>query len=142
MKISARNAFAGTVDAIKSGAINAEIDIALPGGLHIVATVTNDAVSELGLTPGKPVTALIKASSVLVLTDGNGVKLSARNCLPGTITALVDGPVSSEVAIGLANGSTVFATITHEGSVALGLQIGISASAVFKAPSVLLAVSA
>ena len=84
MKISARNAFAGTVDAIKSGAINAEIDIALLGGLHIVATVTNDAVSELGLAPGKPVTALVKASSVLVLTDGNGVKLSARNCLPGT----------------------------------------------------------
>lgn len=141
MKISARNVFDGTVETVKPGAVNSEVDVALPGGLKIVATVTNDSVSELGLAAGKPVKALIKASSVLVMTDGSGVKLSARNRLEGTISALTEGPVSTEVVIALPNGSTVYATITHEGSVALGLKIGAAATAVFKAPSVILGIS-
>jgi molybdate transport system regulatory protein len=142
MKISARNAFDGSVQSVKPGAINSEVNIALPGGLQIVATVTNDSVSELGLVAGKAVKALVKASSVLVLTDGAGVKLSARNRLEGTVTSLTEGPVSTEVAIGLPNGLTVFATITRDGATALGLKVGVPAAAVFKAPSVIIGVAA
>ncbi len=64
MKISARNVFDGSIKAVKPGAINSEVDVALPGGLQIVATVTNDSVAELGLVAGKAVKALVKASSV------------------------------------------------------------------------------
>lgn len=140
MKISARNVFDGTVEAVKLGAVNSEVDVSLAGGLRIVATITNDSVSELGIAVGKAVKAIVKASSVLVLADGAGVKLSARNRLEGTISALTEGPVSAEVAIALPNGSTVYATITHDGAVALGLAVGAPASAVFKAPSVILGV--
>ena len=142
MKISARNVFDGTVEAVKLGAVNSEVDIALPGGLKIVATVTNDSVAELGLAAGKAVKAIVKASSVLVLTDGADVKLSARNRLEGTVSAIVEGPVSSSVTIALPSGDSVFATITHEGSIALGLKVGLPAAAIFKAPSVIVGVSA
>ena len=142
MKISARNQFDGVVEIVKPGAVNSEVDILVPGGIKIVATVTNDSVTELGLVAGRPVKAIIKASSVLVLTDGSGVKLSARNRLEGTIASLTEGPVSTDVAIALANGNTVHATITHEGSIALGLKVGAPAAAVFKAPSVILGVPA
>jgi molybdate transport system regulatory protein len=54
MKISARNAFDGSVQSVKPGAINSEVDIALPGGLQIVATVTNDSVSNSGWSPARP----------------------------------------------------------------------------------------
>ena len=141
MKISARNVFDGSIEAVRLGAINSEVEVALPGGLKIVATVTNDSVRELGLAAGKPVQAFVKASSVLVVADGAGVKLSARNRLEGTISALTEGPVSTDVAIAVGNGQTVHATITHEASVALGLKIGTPATAVFKAPSVILGVS-
>lgn len=140
MKISARNVFDGIVSAIKPGAVTTEVDVALPGGTQIVATVTRDSAIELGLVVGRPVKAIVKASSVLVLTEGADVRLSARNCLAGTITALTEGPVSSEVAIGLPDGHTVHATITHDASVTLGLQVGAPAKAVFKAPSVILGV--
>ncbi len=142
MKISARNVFDGTVEAVKLGAVNSEVDIALPGGLKIVATVTNDSVAELGLAAGKAVKAIVKASSVLVLADGADVKLSARNRLEGTVSAIVEGPVSSSVTIALPSGDSVFATITHEGSIALGLKVGLPAAAIFKAPSVIVGVSA
>ncbi|KAB2966428.1 TOBE domain-containing protein [Zoogloea sp.] len=140
MKISARNVFDGSIEAVKTGAINSEVDVLLPGGLRIVATVTNDSVSELGLVAGKAVKALVKASSVLVLTDGEGVRLSARNRLEGTISSVTDGPVSCEVAITLPNGLSVFATITREGAAALGLKAGMAGAAIFKAPSVIIGV--
>ena len=142
MKISARNVLDGTVEAVKLGAVNSEVDIALPGGQKIVATVTNDSVAELGLAAGKAVKAIVKASSVLVLADGADVKLSARNRLEGTVSAIVEGPVSSSVTIALPSGDSVFATITHEGSIALGLKVGLPAAAIFKAPSVIVGVSA
>ena len=142
MKISARNVFDGSVEAVKPGAINSEVVVALPGRLRIVATVTNDSVSELGLVAGKAVKALVKASSILVLTEGDGVRLSARNRLDGTVSALSEGPVSTEVAIALPNGLTVYATITRDGSTALGLKTGVPATAVFKAPSVIIGVAA
>lgn len=142
MKISARNVFDGTIETVKLGAVNSEVDIALPGGLKIVATVTNDSVAELGLAAGKAVKAIVKASSVLVLADGADVKLSARNRLEGTVSAIIEGPVSSSVTIALPSGDSVFATITHEGSIALGLKVGLPAAAIFKAPSVIVGVSA
>lgn len=140
MKISARNVFDGTVEAVKLGAVNSEVDVALPGGGKIVATVTNDSVKELGLAAGKPVVAIIKASSVIVLTEGDGIKLSARNRLEGTISTLTEGPVSTEVGITLDNGNVVCATITHAASMALGLKVGARATAIFKAPSVIIGV--
>lgn len=140
MKISARNVFDGRVETVKTGAINAEVDVLLPDGTRIVSTVTNDSVAELGLVAGKTVKALVKASSVLVLTDGEGVRLSARNRLEGTVSAITEGQISTEVAVTLASGLTVYATITRDGAAALGLKIGMAAAAIFKAPSVIIGV--
>ncbi|ANE55564.1 molybdopterin-binding protein [Methylomonas sp. DH-1] len=65
-KISARNQLAGTVVAVKSGAVNSEIDIELKGGEIVAATVTNDSVETLGLRAGKPATAIFKAGAVIL----------------------------------------------------------------------------
>ena len=141
MKISARNAFQGKITEIKPGSVNSEVDVTLGGDDKIVAIVTNGSVQKLGLVAGKSVSVLIKASSVLVMTDGSGITLSARNILAGKVSKLNNGPVSSEVAIALPSGSTVFATITHDAVIELGIKEGASASAVFKASSVILGVA-
>jgi molybdate transport system regulatory protein len=139
MKISARNVFEGKITAVQEGAVNSEVDLATAGGLTIVAIVTNQSVKSLGLRVGAEAVALVKASSVMVLTEG-GMKLSARNCLGGTITRVSDGPLSAEVSIGVAGGVEVRATITHDASSELGLRPGVPATAVFKASAVILAV--
>ena len=51
---------------IEKGAINSEIAIKLVGGTLVYAVITNEAVMELGLKPGAPATALIKASHVVI----------------------------------------------------------------------------
>jgi molybdate transport system regulatory protein len=142
LKISARNALNGKITAVTTGAVNAEVDLTTAGGDKIVAIVTNDSVKALGLAVGGEATALVKASAVLVLIEGSGLKLSARNCLKGKIAKISEGPVSAEVSIALQSGETVHATITHDAAGELGLKVGSEASAVFKASSVILAVAA
>jgi molybdate transport system regulatory protein len=142
MKISARNQLQGKIESIKTGAVNSEVDLALPGGQKIVAIVTNESASALNLAAGKEAVALVKASSVLVMTDSSGLKLSARNCLAGTVKSLTVGPVNAEATIALPGGTEVHATITQGAANDLGLKDGSAATAVFKASAVILGVPA
>jgi molybdate transport system regulatory protein len=84
--------------------------------------------------------ALIKSSSVIVMTAGEGVRLSARNQLAGTVARLTRGAVNAEVVIALGGGGTVAATVTDESVDTLGLAQGLAATALFKASSVILGV--
>ena len=65
-RFSARNQLKGTVSRIIKGAVNSQVELALPGGLTVFAVVTNDAVSEMQLAEGTPATGMFKASHVLV----------------------------------------------------------------------------
>ncbi len=64
-KLSARNRFAGVVKSVEVDGVMALVEI--EAGPHIVvAAVTRDSVEELGLAPGVPATAAVKATSVMV----------------------------------------------------------------------------
>ncbi|SEI40137.1 molybdate transport system regulatory protein [Azotobacter beijerinckii] len=142
MKISARNVFSGTVSALKEGAVNAEVDIALSGGDKLAAVVTMESAKSLGLAAGKPVVAVIKAPWVLLMTDGSGYRLSARNILTGTVKTIEAGAVNAEVTLTLAGGTEITSVVTKEAVAELGLKPGGSASAVIKASNVILGVPA
>ncbi|HMM54664.1 MAG TPA: TOBE domain-containing protein [Candidatus Desulfobacillus sp.] len=142
MNTSARNQFLGKVTAVKKGAVNDEISLEIVGGQQIVAIITRESTESLGLAPGCEAFALIKASSVIVMTGGEGAKLSARNRLAGTVTRLQAGAVNSEVVIGLPGGGAIAAIITNESAGKLGLKPGAKAVALFKASSVIIGVPA
>lgn len=69
MKISARNILKGKVKAVKHGAVNTEVMIELPGGAEIVSIITKESADHLGLSAGKEVYAVIKASNIMVGVD-------------------------------------------------------------------------
>lgn len=69
MKLSARNQLSGTVQSINQGAAIANVVLDV-GGQRLVASITVEAVQELGLREGSQVTAIIKASDVIVATSG------------------------------------------------------------------------
>lgn len=140
LKTSARNKLMGTVMEIRAGAVNDEVLLRIAGGQVITATITRESTQELELAPGKEALALVKASSVIVGAPGAGLRLSARNRLPGTITAVRTGAVNSEILIGLEGGATLAAIVTNESAQELGLREGAQAVAVFKASSVILGV--
>ena len=63
--LSARNRFPGVVRSVEVDGVMALVEI--EAGPHLVtAAVTRDAVDELGLAPGVPATAAVKATSVMV----------------------------------------------------------------------------
>ncbi len=140
MKISARNVFEGSITALVDGTVNAEVEITTPGGDRIVAVVTEDSVQSLGLIVGKPAMALVKAPWVIVVTDDSGVKLSARNQLAGTVQHIEKGAINSEIAIKLTGGTVVYAVITNEAVMELGLKPDAPATALIKASHVVIGV--
>jgi molybdopterin-binding protein len=68
MPLSARNQIKGTVVSITRGPATANVEVDA-NGQRLVSSVTVEAVDELGLTEGKEVTAIIKASDVLLATE-------------------------------------------------------------------------
>jgi molybdopterin-binding protein len=67
MKLSARNQIPATITAINAGEAIANVELDA-NGVRLVASITVEAVRDLGLQPGMAVTAVIKASDVLVGT--------------------------------------------------------------------------
>jgi molybdopterin-binding protein len=67
MPLSARNQIPATVTAINAGEAIANV-VLDANGVRLVASITVEAVSELGLVEGRQVTAVIKASDVILAT--------------------------------------------------------------------------
>jgi molybdopterin-binding protein len=68
MKISGRNQLKGRIVEVTKGTTTAHVRIDI-GGSVVTASITNEAVDELGLTVGKEAYALVKASDVMVAVD-------------------------------------------------------------------------
>ncbi len=69
MRLSARNVLTGKVVAITKGATTAHVKIEVGPEIVVTASITNEAVEALGLEVGKPASAVIKASDVMVTID-------------------------------------------------------------------------
>ena len=69
MKLSARDQFKGKVVGIQEGAVNGIVRIDIGGGNVMSATISMNAIRELGLEVGKEAYAVVKATSVMVGVD-------------------------------------------------------------------------
>lgn len=142
MNVSARNVFKGKITALLDGAVNAEVELTLPGGDRIVAIVTEGSVKSLGLAVGQEAVAYVKAPWVMLLAGSGNVKFSARNQLAGKVSKLQKGAVNTDVAVTLPGGTVVHAVVTNEAVLELGLKEGSEAAALIKASHVVLGVPA
>lgn len=69
LPLSARNQFPGVIIGIEKGAVNSIVRMNALGGNTVSATISNNAVEELGLKEGNEALAVIKATSVMIGTD-------------------------------------------------------------------------
>jgi molybdopterin-binding protein len=67
MKLSARNQIPAEVTAINQGEAIANVELDAQG-VRLVASITVEAVRELDLQQGSSVTAIVKASDVILAT--------------------------------------------------------------------------
>jgi molybdopterin-binding protein len=68
MELSARNQLKGTVKAVKSGAVMAEVEVQVGPG-SVTAAITDSSRERLGLKEGDQVSVIIKATEVMIATD-------------------------------------------------------------------------
>jgi molybdopterin-binding protein len=69
MKLSARNKLNGKILDVKKGTTTAHVRLEIAPGQVITASITNEAVDELGLKSGVAATAVVKASDVMIAVD-------------------------------------------------------------------------
>ena len=138
MKLSARNQFPGTVTKVAEGAVNGIVTIEV-NGTPVSATISMNAIRELGLEPGKKAYAVIKATEVMV-GRGEHLPLSARNQFPGKVVKVDKGAVNAIVRLEALGGLTISATISNNAVEELGLAPGQDALAVIKATSVMVGI--
>ena len=140
MKTSARNAFRCTVTEVRPGAVNGEVIMRLSSTSQLTAIITNESLSELDITVGREVMALVKSSFVMLSPGAEIPKLSARNRIPGIIREREDGAVSTEFVLDIGDGKTIAAMVTRDSAEEIDLKPGDCAVAFFKSSHVILAV--
>jgi molybdopterin-binding protein len=69
VKISARNRLKGRIVEVKKGQTTAHVRLDVNGAI-VTASITNEAVDELGLKAGQDAYAIVKASDVMIGLDG------------------------------------------------------------------------
>jgi molybdopterin-binding protein len=66
MKLSARNQINGKILEVKKGATTSHVRVEIAAGQIIMASITNEAVEEVGLKIGDAAIVVIKASDVMI----------------------------------------------------------------------------
>jgi molybdopterin-binding protein len=69
MKLSARKKLKGKILDVKKGATTAHVRLEIAPGQIMTASITNEAVEELGLKAGGTAIAIVKASDVMIAVD-------------------------------------------------------------------------
>jgi len=69
MKLSTRNQLPATVQSVTAGDAMAVVKVALAGGDVVTASITREAAEDLALTPGQPVTVLVKSTQVMLAVE-------------------------------------------------------------------------
>lgn len=139
LRTSARNQWLGAVAAVRSGEVNDEVELLLPGGARLLVGVTRASSDALALRPRQAVIALAKASLVQLVAEVP--PLPAQNHIAGVVRELQSGVQMAEVLLDGDGGVPVVATVPAAQVAALGLAPGRRAVAVVKASDLLLAVA-
>ncbi|WP_137043090.1 molybdopterin-binding protein [Pseudolabrys sp. FHR47] len=69
MRLSARNQIKGTIVDVRKGATTSHVSVEIAAGQVVTASITNEAVEDLGLKAGMTAVAVIKASDVMIAAD-------------------------------------------------------------------------
>lgn len=69
MTLSARNRIAGTVTSVQTDGLMAEVVVETGDGQDVTAIITANSVERLGIAVGEKVSAVVKATEVMIETE-------------------------------------------------------------------------
>ncbi|MDD3591511.1 MAG: TOBE domain-containing protein, partial [Sulfurovum sp.] len=118
--------------------VNERITLLTSKGAKLSSVITSESAKEMSLKEGDTVTALFKASHVM-LSAAHIDGISARNQLEGTIENVVKGMVSTEVTLVLEGGEHIMSIVTNEVAEELGVESGKKAVVIIKSSDIMIA---
>ena len=137
-KTSARNSFFGKVQSLIKDEVQSLVRIATLDGGALSAVVTNTSAEQLGLKPGRLLSAEVKAPWLaLERSDAKGAS-SLENRRDGVIVRIKSGAVNTECAVRIADGAKLCAVVSSPAFAALGLKEGDPARVLFSSYAVIL----
>lgn len=137
-KTSARNCFFGKVKNIVQGDIQTRVEMSSLEGYSIITVITNDSLKRLGLSPGRLITAEVKASLVILHEGDVSPECSAENRVSGVVTKITKGEVNTEYIVKISETTEICAVVSSTRSSPFGLNIGDCAWALFNCSAVVL----
>lgn len=137
LRTSARNALRGTVGSVEAAGVNARLGLELSEGRRIFASLTWVSVQELGLFPGRPAIALIKAPLIALAAEAPAPDV---NGIEGVIRSLDPGEGVVEALLDIGGGKSLCAVVPGAALAEAGLGLGARAVAVIDPSHVILAV--
>ncbi len=139
-KTSARNVFPAVIEALRPGPVLTEVRATTQGGLSITTIVTNHSVEHMGLEPGLPVEASVKAPLVMIAAGAARPRCSADNAWPGKVGSVRMDACVAEVVLILDGGEEVCAVVGATAWEAVALREGNRGWALIDASAVVLTV--
>lgn len=136
MKVSARNQLVGNITDIIEGKVNDEIVIDM-NGTPLKSIITKNSVQNMELAVGDQLTAIIKASQVII-SKGHPGKISTRNILEAKVSEIIEGIVNCEVKLNVGE-NRLTAIITEDALKDLEISLNDTVYALIKANSIILA---
>ncbi|MFT3975159.1 MAG: TOBE domain-containing protein [Amaricoccus sp.] len=138
-RTSARNALWGRVVSTVEGAVNAEVGLEIAEGVILRATLTSRSLRELGLFPGQPAVALVKAPMIAILPTPAAASV-AGNRIAGVVAYVAQDATSTEISLDVGGGKTLCAILASGADTAPGFGVGDPAVAAIDPAHVILAV--
>lgn len=140
LQTSARNALRGTVVATACGPVNAETSLRIAEAAVLRVTLTSRSLRALGLFPGRPAIALIKAPMIGLVPAGEADIPLAMNRIEGIVAETTRDETSTEVNLDIGEGKTLCAILPQGSAGAPAFATGDRATALIDPAHVILAV--
>ncbi len=139
-RTSARNTFSGKVRSLTSDSIQTLVELRCTDNAPLWAMITNASAERLGLTPGRLVTAEIKAPWLILEPDTRPGDSSAENMREGILTEIRPGELNTECTVRLPDGAELCAITASHSFARLQLKAGDKARVLFGCCAVVLRV--
>lgn len=137
-KTSARNAFFGKIEVVRSGDVQTFVEMVSLGGARICSVITNHSRARLGLKPGTLATAEVKAPWVMLYKGEEEPRCTAENRLSGKVSRIVRGKVTTEIVVSIPDGTELCSVITARSKQILDIQENDAVWAAFSAFAVVI----
>ena len=140
LRTSARNVFRGTVRAVRPRRLTADIALALPDGVPLIARVTEASLQRLDLAIGRPAIALVKAPFVRLAPVDSPRRAPSRNRFSTCVQSATLSGGAAEVLLDIGSGRTLTASLSARRARSLDLSTGRPLLALIDPADIILAV--